>query len=135
LIAQLSKALVQIAAVLPRANAKLLLYPTEQIKYAVSALFAQIIKFIQRATNWYSEGRAKHVITAILRPAPLRFQDLLDEITSCSEAVDQLAVSASQAELRDMHLLLLDFKKVITGTIASRTVVSFLFFVLKLMER
>lgn len=73
LITQLSKTLTQIALALPRANVKMLLWPTPQIIREVSHLYAYIIKFLQRAISWYSEGRLKHLITAVFRPMPLRF--------------------------------------------------------------
>jgi hypothetical protein len=117
LISQLSKALAQIAAVLPRANMKLLLYPTDQIKLGMSKLYANIIKFIQRAINWYDGGKVKHAITAMFRPAPLRFEDLVNEISACSQTIDELALSASQAELRDVHLLLLEVRRIMAGNI------------------
>lgn len=117
MLATLAKAFAQIATVLPRVRIKLLLYPTEQIKLAVSTLYAQIIKFMQRAMNWYLEGKTKHLISSIFRPVELRFKDLLEEIESCSQSVDQLAVSAGQAEQRDMHILLLEIKRNVLGTL------------------
>lgn len=93
-----------------------MLYPTEEIRVAVSNLYAGVIRFIQRAVSWYAEGRLKHAISAIIRPYPLRFQDLLEEIEIFSQNVDELAVSASQAEQRDMHFLLLEMKRTMTGT-------------------
>jgi len=118
LVTQLSKALAQIAVVLPTANAKILLYPTEQIKRAISLLYAQIIKFIVRAMNWYHEGRMRHLISSVFRPATLRFQDLLEEIRSCSQNIDQLSMNASQAELRDMHFLFIEMKRMMAGDVS-----------------
>lgn len=71
---------------------------------------------MQRAVNWYSEGKLRHIISAIFRPAPLRFKDLLEEIERCSQTVDNLAVGVSQAEQRDMHLLLLEIKRTMAGS-------------------
>ena len=71
---------------------------------AVSTVYANIIKFLQRVMNWYSEGRIKHIVSSILRPYELRFKDLVDEIARCSRGVDQLAFMASQVELRNMHV-------------------------------
>jgi hypothetical protein len=65
--------------------------------------------------KWYNEGKFKHFITAVFKPAPLRFQDLLEEIQTCSETVDQLAVSAGQAEQRNMHVLLQDMYREMMG--------------------
>ncbi|CZR52986.1 uncharacterized protein PAC_02864 [Phialocephala subalpina] len=103
--------LTQIALALPRANVKMLLWPTPQIIGAVSELFAYIIKFLQGAISWYSEGRLKHMITAVFRPMPLRFQDLLEEISTCSRTIDQLAETESQTTQKEMHFLLLEIKR------------------------
>jgi hypothetical protein len=114
-ITQISKAFCQIAAALPRVNVKILLFPTEQIQQAVSKLYAQVLKFMLRAVKWYTEGKLKHFITAVFRPVPLRFKDLLEEIDSCSQIVDQLAVGASQAEQRNMHVLLQGIRQTMIG--------------------
>jgi transcription termination factor NusB len=119
-ITQLSKSLSQIASALPRINITILLYPTTQIKHTVSTLYAHLLKFLIRATKWYSEGKFKHFITAVFRPAPLRFKDLLEEIRTCSETVDQLAMSAGQAEQRNMHVLLQDMYREMMGKELSR---------------
>jgi hypothetical protein len=102
---------------LPTANVKTILYPTDQIKAAVSILYAHIIAFMERALKWYNQGIFKHIISAVFNPFPLAFQDLLEQIGSCSQTVDQLAVSASQAEMRDMHFLLLEINRTMIGEI------------------
>lgn len=114
-ITQISKAFSQIATALLRVNVKLLLFPTEQIQHAVSKLYAQVLKFMLRAMKWYTEGKLKHFITAVFRPAALRFKDLLEGIESCSQTVDQLAVGASQAEQRNMHVLLQGIMQTMMG--------------------
>ena len=115
LIAQLSKALAQIADALPRIEIKNLLFPTEMMKGAVATLYAYIIKFCQRAISWYTEGRLKHILTSLTRPSALRFKDLVEEIAECSRRVDNLAVTSAQAEQRDMHLLLQRVERMIIG--------------------
>jgi hypothetical protein len=94
----------QIADALPRIELKASLYQSPEMHRALSTVYANIIKFLQRAMNWYSEGKIKHIVSSILRPYELRFKDLVDEIARCSRGVDQLAFMASQIELRDMHL-------------------------------
>jgi hypothetical protein len=61
--------------------------------------------------KWYTEGKFKHFITAVFKPAPLRFKDLLEEIEACSQTVDQLAGGATQAEQRNMHVLLQEIRR------------------------
>lgn len=119
-ITQLSKSLSQIASALPRINITILLFPTSQIKHSVSTLYAHLLRFLLRAMKWYNEGKYKHFLTAVFRPTPLRFKDLLEEIQTCSETVDQLAVSAGQAEQRNMHVLLQDMYRGMMGEKTSR---------------
>jgi hypothetical protein len=114
-IAQLSKALAQITTVLPKADIKLLLYPTERIKLEVSILYGHLMEFIQRAISWYEAGRVKHVLIAMFRPTKLEFQDISHKICCSSQAIDQLAATANQAELRDLHLLFMEFKRTMIG--------------------
>jgi hypothetical protein len=92
-------------------NVKILLFPTDQIKHAISQLYAHVLEFMIWAMKWYAEGKVKHFIVATFRPASLRFKDLLENIESYTQAVDQLAVGASQAEQRSMHLLLQENKE------------------------
>jgi len=98
-------------------NVKILLFPTDQIKYAISQLYAHVLKFMIRAMKWYAEGKVKHFIIAVFQPASLRFKDLLENIERCAQAVDQLAVGASQAEQRSMHLLLQEISRTMTGNV------------------
>jgi hypothetical protein len=65
LISRLAEALVLIGDALPRAKLKLELYGTEPMLQAVSQLYAQIMRFSQRAIKWYSEGRIKHLYHSI----------------------------------------------------------------------
>ena len=115
LIAQLSKALSQIADTLPHVEIRNLLFPTEMMKGAVATLYAYIIKFCQRAIGWYTEGKLKHILTSITRPSALRFKDLVEEIAECSRRVDNLAVTSAQAEQRSVHLLLQKVEQMIIG--------------------
>jgi hypothetical protein len=125
-LAQVSKALSQIADNLPRLELQAFLYQTSQMRQAVSTVFAHIVKFFQRAIDWYTQGKIRHIASAILNPFELRFKDLVDEIGKASRHVDQLAVAGAQLELRQMHseqnnmrLLLLDLKRIILGEPAS----------------
>lgn len=89
LIRKLSKALCAIADALPHVELKLVLYPTDKMKALVSRLYAQLIKFILRATNWYTEGKFRHFFTSIGRPYALRFEDLAEDIKDTSREVCQ----------------------------------------------
>ncbi|OBT88776.1 hypothetical protein VE02_02395 [Pseudogymnoascus sp. 03VT05] len=103
LIAELSKALSAISDALLRVNLSVILYPTEPMRQTVSMLYARIIRFFHRAMMWYKESRFKHMLTAITRPAALRYKDLVADISDYVGRVDKLASSSANAELRDVH--------------------------------
>jgi hypothetical protein len=104
LISKLAKGLVYIADALPHIELRTILYPTEKMKTAVATLYAHILQFMQRAAKWYSESKIRHAVGSIFKPYALSFQDILDEISTVSREVDMLALSASMAEQRGMHL-------------------------------
>lgn len=106
LLAELSKALTQIAEALPRVEIHAHLYESAAMRKAVSLLYAHVIKFFHRAMSWFADckdNKFKAVVSSIFRPYELRFKDLLDDIAMYSRNVDQLAFTASQIELRQMH--------------------------------
>jgi hypothetical protein len=102
-IATLAKAMAQIADILPRVELQTLLYPTDRMKAAIADLYAHILRFLIRARDWYEEGKLHHFIHSITRPAELRYNDLLEQISYSSRNIHELAGSGQQAELRDMH--------------------------------
>ena len=77
----------------------------------VSELYAILIRFFIRAKDWFEEGRLSRALHSITRPAELRYGDLITEIEICSRNIESLANGASQAELRDTRLELLQMRK------------------------
>ncbi|OBT92949.1 hypothetical protein VE01_08884 [Pseudogymnoascus verrucosus] len=112
LVAQLSKALAQIADALPRAALTLVLFPTEMMRNAVATIYAQVTKFLIWALNWYSEGRLKHMYHVITQPFSPRYKDILEEIQTCSRTIESVVSDAAQAEVRDMHIIIRELKKI-----------------------
>jgi hypothetical protein len=92
------------ADVLPNAELRNVLYPTEPMKQAVAVLYLQILEILQRAAEWYRGGKIKHLLGSIARPWALHFSDLVGDISAAARNVDKLAIGASMAEQRDMHL-------------------------------
>ena len=108
LLHQLAKALSSIAESLPRKDLTLVLYPTQQMKMAVSHLYAQLIRFMLRATRWFKRGKLTHCFGAIARPFGLDFKDDIEKLDEVSRNIDELASVAAKAELRDTHLEMLE---------------------------
>ncbi|KAJ0115777.1 hypothetical protein J7T55_010600 [Diaporthe amygdali] len=103
LLSEISKAIANLADVLPRTELHSILYPTARMQEAVSLLYAKIIEFVVKAIKWCKKGKARHAIAAIAHPFELKFKAIIDEITKRSRAVDELANAASKAEIRDLH--------------------------------
>ena len=79
------------------------LYQIDDMKEAISRLFAHIILFFQQAVCWYNKGPAGRAWSSIFRPFELHYQDTVGEINLCSRTVKDIANRASRAEIRDMH--------------------------------
>ncbi|KAI1390347.1 uncharacterized protein F4822DRAFT_233452 [Hypoxylon trugodes] len=101
LICKLSAGLSHIASILPRAEITVKLYP--HAKYVIESIYAQVMKFLMLALEWYQEKRWKHAIHAVTRPFELRFNDILESITALSRELNEIANTSSHAEQRDIH--------------------------------
>lgn len=102
-IANIAKALSRIGEALPRIELAARLFPTARMTTTVEGLYSHIIQFLLRAHVWYQEGTLKHILHSVTRPFELRYQDLLHQIDGCSREIEQMAVSGSQFELREVH--------------------------------
>ncbi|KAE8441311.1 hypothetical protein EG329_005506 [Mollisiaceae sp. DMI_Dod_QoI] len=100
---QLVKALCRFTDYLPRHELKLILYPSIQMQQAVAKVYARLIHFMVHALKWYQKCKAKRAIGSIFKPFALDFQDELTEVNELSRAVDEIANTAAQAELRAVH--------------------------------
>lgn len=99
----LAQALTKIGDALPQVELSAVMYPTDRMKTAVAELYANIIKFLVRARDWYEEGKIMHFIHSITRPWELRYDDILEAVTRKAQVVKDLAVSGQQAESRDTN--------------------------------
>ncbi|KAF3105378.1 hypothetical protein TWF102_002300 [Orbilia oligospora] len=118
LVVQLAKGITKIAVALPRMELRAILYPTAQMKHLIQTLYAHIIKFLMRAVKWYQQPTWKRAVSSITEPFALHFKDILEDISEQSRQIDQLAVAASQAELRDMHLMVASMKNLLVDEIS-----------------
>ena len=118
----LATGLCRIADALPRAELAAILYPTKRMLQAVAIMYAQIIRFLMRALEWFQESKLSHALHSLTRPVELRYDDLVGEISHSTGSINNLALASSQAEQRDMHLKIQglkdtveELKGVITG--------------------
>ncbi|KAI1298944.1 hypothetical protein F5Y03DRAFT_386486 [Xylaria venustula] len=103
LVKNLAKACARIAESLPRGDLGLILYPTSAMREAVARLYALLMKFLLRALRWYRHGRVVHLLSSIANPWGLEFEQELGDVERQARVVDELAQSASRAELREAH--------------------------------
>jgi DNA-binding ferritin-like protein len=74
------------------------------MQQTVAKLYANLIQFMVHAMHWYQKGRPRRALGAIFKPFALDFQDQLNEVNELSKSVDDIAVTAAQAELRAVHV-------------------------------
>ncbi|VUC30850.1 unnamed protein product [Clonostachys rosea] len=103
MVKNLAEACSRIADDLPRADLTLILYPTAAMREAVAHLYGTIMSLIVRAVSWYGQGRLKHITRSFVRLWALEFEPDMREMRRHAQAVDDLAQSASRAELREAH--------------------------------
>lgn len=103
LVRNLAKACSCMAESLPRRDLSLILYPTSAMREAVARLYATLMKILLRALRWYRHGRVMHALSSIANLWGMEFEQELGDVEQQARAVDELAQSASRAELREAH--------------------------------
>ncbi|CAG8984026.1 hypothetical protein HYALB_00002966 [Hymenoscyphus albidus] len=103
-ISRLSAAFAFIEDAFPHAKLKLELYGNDAMLQAVSQLYAQIMRFTQRAIGWYTESKLKHFNRSVTQPYSLSYKDIVAEVKTCSKRIKQLAEGAAQGEQRAIHV-------------------------------
>jgi hypothetical protein len=104
LIEEFAKAMTLISDILAGVKLSSRLYQTEQMKETIARLYVHILLFFQQAVQWYTKSSAARALSSILKPFELGYQDTVDQIKLCAEAISNIAHGASQAELRDTHI-------------------------------
>lgn len=52
------------------------------------------------------ESQLRRAFMSIIKPYSLTFKDIIEEVGEISKTIDELALAASRAEIRNMHLQL-----------------------------
>ncbi|KAH7011099.1 hypothetical protein EDB80DRAFT_711245 [Ilyonectria destructans] len=115
-ICRLSKAYAMIAETLPRTQLCLVLYPTDDMKTAVTRIYAQIMAFTQAALCWYKQGRIQHAWNSIAKPWALSFEDYIKNIDEQSRRIDAISSMALKAEVREAHIEIRETRKELNET-------------------
>lgn len=109
----IANGLLDLADALPRVKLVSTLYPTDAMRLLVATLYSHTIRFLLRALEWYEEGSLKRAYHSVIKPVPLRYQDILDDIHRASNQIAAHATAGSQAEQRDMHQDLVAVKEIV----------------------
>ncbi|RMZ68123.1 Nacht domain [Pyrenophora seminiperda CCB06] len=73
------------------------------MKDTIVTLNCHIITFLLRALHWYETTSVSRAIHSVIRPAALRYDDVIEDIRKTIHKVSDLSIAGSQAEQRDMH--------------------------------
>jgi hypothetical protein len=115
LLKSIAKTFSRIADILPRADLHLRLYSTTYMLSDVAQIYASILLFVRRATEWYAKNRIQRSLSAVIRPFEISFKDIVDNIMACSRRVDERAGAAMKAELRDLHIEIMQMRDSTNG--------------------
>ncbi|KAF4968393.1 hypothetical protein FSARC_4190 [Fusarium sarcochroum] len=99
----LAKSLHDVSQRLPRIEHLSKLYPTKRMRLAIEGLYSCIMEFLLIAHAWCNESKFRHIYHSLTRPHELRYNDLLERITTYTNNISELATVGSQTELRIMH--------------------------------
>lgn len=106
LVQEFSQALIQIGDALRLTKETAELYQTDDVRDAISRLYAPILVFFQQALRWYNRSRVGRALSAVFSPYELKYKDTVEQIQRCAKAVNDMAAAKSRAEIRDIHISL-----------------------------
>lgn len=73
------------------------------MKRGLSEIYADIIGFLAWAYDWFEAKRFSRAMRSIAK-SRLQYGDVLDKISTATMHLQQLAETASHAEIRDIHI-------------------------------
>ncbi|KAK3325263.1 hypothetical protein B0H66DRAFT_599433 [Apodospora peruviana] len=91
----ISRALEDIANVLPRMELHAKLYPTERMKDSMARLYAHMLLFLRQTVKWFSRHSVGRATSLIISPFEIKYKGLVDRIRTCANAIDDEADAAS----------------------------------------
>lgn len=63
-----------------------------------------MLLFFQGALRWYSRSPAGRTFSTIFKPYELTYQDTVEKIRVCAQAVSDIANAVSRTEVKDMNI-------------------------------
>ncbi len=108
---KIAQAFAEIGDVLPDAEFRSRLFPRKEIRVHLAKVYAHIVEFCIRATQWYQKVRKSlwmKTLNAAFKTWPLVFQDICHGIERHIARIREMSVTGHQAETRHIHLRVQD---------------------------
>lgn len=101
---EIAKALVDISEEVEICVSEAKIYPTEEMKKAISELYAHVFQFLRKAMKWYQSKSHQKLLNSFNSDFRTTFQDQLKDIQKLSARVSRRANIGTMAELRDFRI-------------------------------
>jgi hypothetical protein len=101
---ELAKALVDISEEVEICVSEAKIFPTEDMKKAISELYAHVFQFLRKAMQWYQSKSHHKLLNSMNSDFRTTFQDQLKDIQKLSARVSRRANIGTMAELRDFRI-------------------------------
>jgi hypothetical protein len=77
--------------------------------------YEKLLKSIAKTFSRIAKNRIQRSLSAVIRPFEISFKDIVDNIMACSRRVDERAGAAMKAELRDLHIEIMQMRDSTNG--------------------
>lgn len=101
---ELAKALVDISEEVEICVSEAKIFPTEEMKKAISELYANVFQFLRKTMQWYQSKSHMKLLNSLNSDFRQTFADQLKDIQKLSARVSRRANIGTMAELRDFRI-------------------------------
>lgn len=98
IVTQISKALVDIAEILPRTELSSH-FQSEALKATLGDLYEALVGFLLLALNFLKQSKIRHTLSSIVRPSELRYKEFSIKIENISTRMKNETLRAEWAAL------------------------------------
>ena len=101
---ELAKSLVDISEEVEICVSEAKIYPTEEMKKAISELYSHVFQFLRQAMIWYQSKSHSKLLNSFNSDFSQAFADKLRDIQKLSARISRRANIGTMAELRDFRI-------------------------------
>lgn len=101
---EIAQALVDISEEVEICVSEAKIYPTEEMKKAISELYAHVFQFLRKAMQWYQSKSHHKVLNSFSSDFREKFAEQLKDIQKLSARISRRANIGTMAELRDFKI-------------------------------